>query len=114
MKHILFRVILLMFLTNTSACKKEGMGIIGLSGEFALTNGTCTPYCIIAISGNTLTLKGINTKGSTVIIYQESYIRNSKDANIYDFVNEQGTYITAISTTDFTFTSKSRTCKFSK
>ncbi len=110
--------IIISFLLATfiaSFCKKDtDSSFFSLSGEFALTSGTCTPYCLIEISGDILTLQGIDYSGSSSITYVEIYTRSKDDSNKYDLTTEPGSYIKAQSETSFTFTSSIRTCRFGK
>jgi hypothetical protein len=92
------------------SCKKED-DILNISGEFARREGTCTPFCLINISKDTLTLKGTDFKGSTKVTYIETYIRRAKEHNTYD-ITTLGAYIRVESMNNFTFTSTTRTCKF--
>ena len=116
MKKALFIATLILSVVLTIiACKKDKTTTsIVISGEFVKTSGTCTPYCLVDISGSVLTLKGIDYSGSTIITYQEIYNRSSSDADTYNMTADPGSYIKVISTTAFTFTSTSRTCNFSK
>ena len=112
MKANLSIIILFIACISISSCEKDRINSYHqLSGEFALTSGTCTPYCLIDISGDILTLRGIDYSGSTSIVYAENYQRRVNVLNTYDFVNGTS-YITVQNTTSFTFTSNTRSCEF--
>ena len=95
----------------TISCEKNNE-IIEISGEFARTSGTCTPYCLMDISGEILSLRGIDFSGSTSIVYVEIYERDANDVNTYWLQGVQGSYIEVKSRSAFTFTSSVRTCEF--
>lgn len=109
-----FSYTLLIAISTFFSCKKDNDSFFKLSGEFALVNGTCTPYCIINISNDTLTLEGIDYSGSSTIVYVEIYTRSSTDSNQYFLTNIPSSFITVKSETNFTFTSSTRTCEFRK
>ena len=117
MKQSLFICSVLLALLTIGGCTKSAnnspSGYV-VSGQFTNTGGSCTPYCLVSISGTTFTLNGINYSGSTTIIYTEMYTRSSANPNVYNLTNIQGSYITVSGTTGFTFTSTSKTCTFSK
>lgn len=114
MKINLFVCILFTTCLILSSCEKEQNDYYQLSGEFAKTSGTCTPYCLIHISGTTLTLEGIDYSGSTSVVYIEKYERRKQELNVYDLTTEPGSYIMVHDMTSFTFTSNVRTCEFSQ
>ncbi len=115
MKKTLLISILILSILFLFACKKESSpAAYNLSGEFAKKDGTCTPFCLISISGDILTLKGTDFAGSTLVRYQEQYQRSSTDINKYTISGNPAVYITAISNTSFTFKSDIRNCTFSQ
>ena len=94
--------------------ERFNLGII--SGEFKLTSGDCTPYCIITITGNNLLLKGIDYSGSNSVKYTETYVRSSNDKFTFLSSWDSKIQIKVLSSNQFSFSSPAynRYCSFIK